>query len=423
MIHNKGKFLLPLGVLALLLTSISVTPQFTLAGSGAWMENSTLYVVTDTEPVAVNCMMGVVNVNGLDPSTGPVACSHVTGIVGQGSPNANQMDFGGVDPVDFSALGFTDVSVFCEDDLVIGSGVGDSLFGGNDNDTLYGGPGDDSLNGDDPLGLPGNDSLFGGDGNDILLGEAGNDELRGGAGNDVLYGGDGDDLLAGGEGDPMVPDGVGGDNSLDGGPGDDTYLLEPSGADTLSDESGNDTTDFSLALFGITIDLDLEGVAQEVNGAGNTVLLHGQLENFVGSDLDDVVFVDPLAVPRHLDGGPHETGDTLNFDAQGAEVTDDGTTIIAEGFAPVTYINFETVNITNSPSITPTPTPTPTSTPTATATPTSTSTPTATPTPTLTPTPTATSTPTVTPTPYFQVYLPLILKESEGSAGYGGWWH
>jgi hypothetical protein len=76
------------------------------------------------------------------------------------------------------------------------------------------------------------------------------------------------------------------------------------------------------------------------------VRLEGQFENFVGSEFDDVVFVYPLAVPRSLDGGAGD--DTLNFDAQGAVVTDDGTTLTAEGYAPVTYTNFETVEISNA---------------------------------------------------------------------------
>ncbi|MCK4581574.1 MAG: hypothetical protein KAU10_09485 [Dehalococcoidia bacterium] len=37
-----------------------------------------------------------------------------------------------------------------------------------------------------------------------------------------------------------------------------------------------------------------------------------------------------------------------DFDAKGVSVTDNGTTITAEGFAPVTYANFEAVNITNT---------------------------------------------------------------------------
>ena len=37
-----------------------------------------------------------------------------------------------------------------------------------------------------------------------------------------------------------------------------------------------------------------------------------------------------------------------DFDAKGVSVTDNGTTITAEGFAPITYTNFEAVNITNT---------------------------------------------------------------------------
>jgi len=327
------------------------------------MVDSVLNFTANEADVEVNCMMGTVNVNGTGPSTGPYPCDGVTAIEGYGSPGNNRINLADVTTVDFLALGFVTVDGLCGDDWITGSATDDWLNGGNGHDTLVGG-----------------------------------------AGNNTLVGGDGDDTLAGCSADPMAPCGASGDNTLDGGPGDDTYLVGSGGADIFSDESGNDTLDSSLAPFTVTIDVDLRDVTQEVNGGSSTVLLDGQFENFVGSNFDDTVFVDPLAVPRHLDGGPHETGDTLNFDAQGAEVTDDGTTIVAEGFARVTYINFDIVNISNSPSSTPTPTATPTVTPT--------------PTPTATPTstPTATATPTTTPTatPY-RIYLPLILKNREAN--------
>ncbi len=417
MIHNKSKFLLQLGSLALLLTSTLVTPQSIVAGPYAWMDGSTFNFASGPGNAEVTCMMGMVNFNGMDPSTGPYPCSDVTKIIGYGSPESNVIDLSGVTLLDYTGLTYSEVFGACATDILIGGDGIDKLFGENDNDTINGRAGDDLLrggNGDDVIdGGLGDDHLYG----DEPAGVPGHDILRGGAGNDVLDGGDGDDTLAGGHGNPMMRNGKGGEYTLldddgndtvDGGPGDDTYLVESSGADTLSDESGDDTLDFFLAASGITIDMDLADVDQEVDAGGNTVRLGGQFESFVGSSFDDVVFVDPIDVPRDLDGGDHQTGDTLNFDAQGAAVTDDGTTIIAEGFAPVTYINFETVNISNSPSITPTPTPTDTPTSTPTATPTAT--PTLTPTPTATPT--VTPTPTSTATPYFQIYLPLILKGS-----------
>jgi hypothetical protein len=148
------------------------------------------------------------------------------------------------------------------------------------------------------------------------------------------------------------------------------------------------------------VDLDLQDVDQVVDGSGNTLRLEGRIEHFVGSRFDDVLFVDPLEVPRNLDGGDHSTGDTLNVDALGALAADDGTTITVAGFAPITYANFETVHIDNMPTPTPTLTPTPTDTPTCT------------PTPTITPT--ATATPTPTPT---LLYLPLTVRETESPVG------
>jgi hypothetical protein len=416
MTHNKGKSLLPPGSLVLLLTATLVTQQSAVASGEWWMDGSALYFVCNAARVEVTCMMGMVDISGLEPSSGPYPCDEVTEIWGYGSREDDQIDLSGVTRLDFTALDSVKLTGACGDDVMIGSEIGDDLSGWNANDFIDGGPGDDNLDG--------------GNGNDELLGSAGDDTLLGGDDEDILRGGDGDDVLNGGDDD----------DTLFGDAGNDTYLIGLSGNDILSDESGDDTLDFSLDASGITIDMDLTNVDQEVCAAGHTIRLEGQLENFVGSSFDDVVFVDPLDVPRHMDGGAGD--DTLHFDAQGAAVSDDGTTLTADGFAPVTYTNFTTVNITHvatptptptitptptvtpTPSVTPTPTeiptttPTPTETPTSTstftATPTLTSTPTETPIPTstATPTPTATVTPTETPTatPYFKIYLPLILK-------------
>jgi Ca2+-binding RTX toxin-like protein len=122
------------------------------------------------------------------------------------------------------------------DDIVIGLGGNDILYGG-DSTGLLTGDGNDILFGGAkmtlttvPLSLVAPSSgislLFGGQviadettdtggnsGNDTLYGGTGNDKLYGGDGNDVLYGGAGNDLLVGGagndylEGDPV--DGTG----------------------------------------------------------------------------------------------------------------------------------------------------------------------------------------------------------------------
>ncbi|MCK6430960.1 MAG: calcium-binding protein [Burkholderiaceae bacterium] len=69
-----------------------------------------------------------------------------------------------------------------------------------------------------------NNSLTGGNGNDLLDGGLGNDVLNGNAGNDTLIGGDGNDTLFGGGGDDTLI-GAAHNDVLDGGEGNDTAFL------------------------------------------------------------------------------------------------------------------------------------------------------------------------------------------------------
>lgn len=82
------------------------------------------------------------------------------------------------------------------DNLIVGSGGVDTLYGMDGNDTLEGRSGDDFIRGGN-----GNDILRGDDGNDRLFGDAGNDVLFGGKGNDVMTGGTGNDIFAFSTGD------------------------------------------------------------------------------------------------------------------------------------------------------------------------------------------------------------------------------
>lgn len=76
------------------------------------------------------------------------------------------------------------------DDLVIGNGAANRLWGG---------AGDDRL-----VGLAGDDRLAGGRGDDLLEGGSGDDHLAGGQGDDLLWGGPGDDLILGGRGNDVA---------------------------------------------------------------------------------------------------------------------------------------------------------------------------------------------------------------------------
>lgn len=115
------------------------------------------------------------------------------------------------------------------DDVIVGSNLGDFLSGGDGNDRIDGGKGNDFLEGDetahrltdDPVGNDtinagdGDDEVHAGSGNDKVYGGAGNDNLNGddlgGTGNDKIYGEDGNDIISGGNGNDLIDGGNGQD--------------------------------------------------------------------------------------------------------------------------------------------------------------------------------------------------------------------
>ncbi|MFV2066546.1 MAG: beta strand repeat-containing protein [Pirellulales bacterium] len=111
--------------------------------------------------------------------------------------------------------------------------------------------------------------------------------VDGGAGDDDLTTGSGDDVLDGGTGDDV----------LRGGAGDDTYLFSAFSNKTAIEpvDGGNDTLDFSAldttTIGGITLDMGLEGTAQELfsNPADGTLTLQGKFENTTGSADNDAI--------------------------------------------------------------------------------------------------------------------------------------
>jgi len=135
-----------------------------------------------------------------------------------------------------------------------------------DANVINGTPGDDrgdtaliGTNGDDIInGFAGNDELFGLGGNDVLNGDEGHDALRGAAGNDTLNGGDGDDFLNGGIGDDVVNGGAGFDRA----------------------------TFASGAVAGVTVDLNLQGVAQNTGQGMDTLT---GIEHVSGTAFDDTL--------------------------------------------------------------------------------------------------------------------------------------
>ena len=150
--------------------------------------------------------------------------------------------------------------------IIIGTSGDDTLVGTADPDQIF--------------GLDGNDSLFGLDGNDELTGGDGHDFLRGGDGNDSLDGGDGDDFLRGDLGDDKLHGGAGFDRV--------TYAIG--------------------AVGGVTVDLNLQGVAQDTGSAGFDALL--EIEHLTGTRFDDVLTGD--SGDNWLWGGSDGSGVTGN---------------------------------------------------------------------------------------------------------------
>jgi len=302
------------------------------------------------------CSDGTVWVNGFPPE-GEVDCAGIKRIVIDGSEEADEIDVSGVKRDDFPNMQEGDqegkyaveINAFGGADNITGSEFGDEIYAGVGDDTVYAG-----------------------DGNDYLHGAADDDYLNGGAGNDVLHSGDGINTLNGGPDNDVIYANKYG-NAIDGGGGDDRFYPEfdtdppssgtrnqpaatraPDGEDVLviTDESGTDTLDLTYVSSAVTIDLDLIGEDQVINTSGATIRLEGRIENLVGTEFDDLVDADPLDVGRDLDGGDHETGDTLNIDAQAAAVTQTADAISVAGFTDITYARFEDVTYENATEVT-----------------------------------------------------------------------
>ncbi len=249
------------------------------------------------------------------------------------------------------------------------------------------------------------------------LGIVGN--LVPGVGSDVgnsienVFGGVASDTIVGDQADNILGDGPG-DDMLDGGwwetgvaspehpapeddpSGNDIFRLEPGAApdgsgpssDVLTDLNGNDTVDFRFADSNVMIDLDLLDTPMDVFGAiasGQLVTLAhradqvqispSMFENVVGSQFNDIIYIDPLAfggdspengspVARHVDGndpfvgGPDDghapdpgqpipPGDAMHFEAFGNTILDTGFSITAAGIGTVTHESIETPNAVN----------------------------------------------------------------------------
>jgi hypothetical protein len=160
---------------------------------------------------------------------------------------------GGGGPDVLKGRGAGDVAQYAErdDDLEVTLGDGQRNDGGPQDGALRdrlkgfeyvtGGNGDDLL-----VGNGKENGLFGQDGKDMVKGMAGSDDLGGGDGRDVARGGPGGDLFSGSEGRDNGFGGKGADVFQGGSP--------DNGADLFEGEAGQDEVDYSFGQNRVTLD-------------------------------------------------------------------------------------------------------------------------------------------------------------------------
>ncbi|SHN29960.1 Ca2+-binding protein, RTX toxin-related [Rhizobacter sp. OV335] len=193
-------------------------------------------------------------------------------------------------------------------DLLIGQGQGDDLYGGTGDDSLYG---DDRDSMNTTPDVNGNDYLDGGDGNDKLIGGGRDDQLFGGGGDDSLWGDSGSVSPSDGA---YLPPSYHGDDYLDGEDGND-YLQGEGGADTLFGGDGSDTLNGdgpeSVLPGSAQGDDYLDGEAGNDTlggGGGNDTLFGGTGNDFLDGDDVDASLSGAFQGNDYLDG---EDGDDL----------------------------------------------------------------------------------------------------------------
>jgi Ca2+-binding RTX toxin-like protein len=200
-------------------------------------------------------------------------------IYGDGRTSVDTHDTGGSGPIvtyaDVSLLPFAGAP---GDDILEGGAGDDSLNGGGGSDTasyvsstgevFFNLPtafADDGMGGTDTL--INIENFLGGAFNDFARGDSGANVLTGGAGHDFMRGMDGNDTLVGGV--------------------DDDYLDGGQGNDVLSGGSGWDRATYApSALAGVTVDLNIVGVAQ-ATGQGNDTLTG--IEHVSGTRFNDTL--------------------------------------------------------------------------------------------------------------------------------------
>jgi Ca2+-binding RTX toxin-like protein len=219
--------------------------------------------------------------------------------------------------------------------------------------TFFLGDGDDSATASAQANAAIEFLVSGGNGNDTLTGSPNADVIGGGEGNDTIVGLAGVDLMDGGGGDDAITGGPGNEPNQMGGDGADTFIWNPGdGSDGLAGGPGVDTMLFNGSAGNEAFATTAQGSGfRFTRDLGNIVMDATAVESITLNALagDDSVTTVPLAgTSQNLIGGTQTTADILTIDARGGCVTPSGSgTVTIAGAQPITFSEFEQVNVTN----------------------------------------------------------------------------
>ena len=301
-------------LLGSLLASLVLVPNAALAAVTV-QDSPAFEVRIDGNAVAVSCSGGKVRltIDGV-ASMRATSCADVTSLkVVRTGHMPDRIDLSGVDRAAFTALDRRSLQ---------------PMSGFATLDTFEGDDGDNVL-----IGTPDDDTINGHGGNDTIDGDAGIDTIDGGDGNDTITGGPGNDTLLGGNGN-------------------DTFIWNPGdGSDTIQGGTGVDTLVFNGSAGNEVFAVTAEGGGfRFTRDLGNIVMTATDVEaitlNALAGD-DHVTTVGLPGTSQNLIGGTQTTADVLTIDAAGGCVTSGSGTVTVAGAQPITFSEFEQVNVVN----------------------------------------------------------------------------
>jgi len=190
-------------------------------------------------------------------------------------------------------------------DILLGNGIGNGLWGGPGNDTLKGGGGNDTLDGESGM-----DALYGGDGDDTIIADGDGGTYSGDAGDDAMFAGLGFQFMDGGAGVDLI------DHTIY---DDDLVFNMTTG---LTQFAGESYRNFEAAKMGNGHDTVTGNAANNDifgRGGNDTLTGGGGKDGLFGGDGNDIITADG-------DGGVYEgnAGNDTMYAGLGVQFMDGG---------------------------------------------------------------------------------------------------